>query len=317
MQLSRLGVLVHPTRELGRALGAIQDWAAGHGADLVQIDAGKFRDGVAPRGDAADCDLVVAVGGDGTVLAAIREGARADRPVLGVSCGSLGALATVSAAHVAEALDAVEADAWTARSLPALIVLPDGGEERTAVNDVAVVRQSAGQIAVHLSVDGELYGSYTGDGVLLATPVGSSAYTLAAGGPVLAAGADAMVVTPVAAHGGCLPPIVVGPGSTVRVDVEAGHTGARAELDGRPAELGAPAFEVTLRPAHADLVSLGGEEPQLRGLRRRGILLDSPRMVARAAREARAAEAAAAAAAARDGHARPAELAPSGGPSAG
>jgi NAD+ kinase len=102
-----------------------------------------------------------------------------------------------------------------------------------------------------------------------------------------------VVVTPLAAHGGCIPPLVAAAGSTVRVEVEPGHTGARTELDGRPAVLGADSFEVTLRPAHADLVSLGGEEPQLRGLRRRGILQDSPRMVARAAREALAAERAA------------------------
>ena len=293
MQLSRLGLVVHPTRDLDRALGAVRTWAAEHDADLVQIDAGKPRDGLAPWGEAADCDLIVAVGGDGTVLAAVRAGAGADRPVLGVSCGSLGALATVSAAHVGTALDAVEAGDWVARELPALIVVPDGMPEQTAVNDLVVVRDGSGQIAISLLVDGELYGRFTGDGVVLSTPVGSSAYTLAAGGPVLAAGADAVVVTPLAAHGGCIPPLVAAAGSTVRVEVEAGHTGARTELDGRPATLGADSFEVTLRPAHADLVSLGDEEPQLRGLRRRGILLDSPRMVARAASEARAAERAA------------------------
>jgi NAD+ kinase len=312
MQLSRLGLVVHPTRELDRAIGALRTWAVEHGADVVQIDAGKFREGVAPRGDATSCDVIVAVGGDGTVLAAVRAGAEAGRPVLGVSCGSLGALATVSAAHVGAALDAVEAGRWAARPLPALIVVPDGGSERTAVNDVVVVRESSGQIAVSLLVDGELYGSFTGDGVVLSTPVGSSAYTLAAGGPILAAGANAMVVTPLSAHGGCLPPLVAAAGSTVRVEVDAGHTGARTELDGRPAELGASAFDVTLRPGHADLVSLGDEEPQLRGLRRRGILLDSPRIVARAAREARAADAARAATAAQDG-AAPADLARSSG----
>ncbi len=293
MQLSRLGLVVHPTRDLDRALGAVRAWAAEHEADIVQIDAGKPREGLAPWGEAADCDLIVAVGGDGTVLAAVRAGAQADRPVLGVSCGSLGALATVSARNVGAALDAVQAGDWVARKLPALIVVPDGGAEQTAVNDLVVVRDGSGQIAVTLSVDGELYASFTGDGVVLSTPIGSSAYTLAAGGPILAAGATAVVVTPLAAHGGCIPPLVAAAGSTIRVEVEPGHTGARVELDGRPAVLGADAFEVTLRPAHADLVSLGDEEPQLHGLRRRGILLDSPRMVARAAREALAADRAA------------------------
>lgn len=294
MEISRLGLVVHPTRDLDRALGAVRAWTADRGVDVVQIDAGKPREGLAPWGEAADCDLVVAVGGDGTVLAAVRAGAQAGRPVLGVSCGSLGALATVSAGNVGPALDAVQAGDWVARMLPALIVVPDGAQEQTAVNDVVVVRNGSGQIAVSLSVDGERYAEFTGDGVLLSTPVGSSAYTLAAGGPILAAGVDAVVVTPLAAHGGCIPPLVAAAGSTVRVEVEAGHTGARAELDGRPAVLGADAFEVTLRPGHAELVSLGDEEPQLRGLRRRGILLDSPRMVARAAREALEAERAAA-----------------------
>ena len=74
--------------------------------------------------------------------------------------------------------------------------------KRTAVNDLVVVRQGAGQVIVAVRVDGELFIRFAGDGFVIGTPLGSSAYTLAAGGPMLAPGALGMVFTPLAPHGG-------------------------------------------------------------------------------------------------------------------
>lgn len=265
----RIAIVVHPQRDVRRAVAELRAWGEEHGAEV-----GEPADGAA---------LVVALGGDGTVLAALRAAAPGRLPVLGVACGSLGALTTVAADELSAALDAFAAGEWAAHRMPALAVGADG-EAATAINDLVVVRAGGGQIGVDVTVDGALYGRFAGDGVIVSTQVGSSAYALAAGGPVLAPGCDAWLITPLAPHGGCLPPVVLGAGSRARLAVQPGHGGARVEVDGQPSELPAATFDIELRTDAATLVRVGGEEEFLTGLRRRGILADSPRILARDAR---------------------------------
>ncbi len=284
-RLRQLGLVVHPRREIEKALAALQQWSDAHGVAVVQVPAaGQERD-VAEPGDAAACDLVVALGGDGTTLAALHAAAAVQKPVLGVACGSLGALTAVNADALTGALDRVDAGDWAPRRLPALEVSSAGTEPRWAVNDFVIVRQGAGQVSADVRVDGELFIRFAGDGLVVATALGSSAYTLAAGGPVLAPGGNGLVFTPLAPHGGCCPPLVAGPESRLEITLDPGHGGARIELDGQiqdRVESHEPrAFTVALRERHATLVALGGEEPMLTGLRRRGVLADSPRIVAR------------------------------------
>jgi NAD+ kinase len=178
--LTRLGLIVHPRRELNKALDTLQRWSDEHGVDVVQVPAAGQDRTVADPGDPADCDVIIALGGDGTTLAALRTGAAAGRPVMGVACGSLGALTAVTADDLGAALDRLAAGDWTPRPLPALAVESDGSETWMGVNDVVVVRQGAGQISADVHVDGELFIRFAGDGLVAATPLGSSAYTLAA-----------------------------------------------------------------------------------------------------------------------------------------
>ena len=282
--LRQLGLVVHPVREISRALNDIETWARAHNITVVQLQVPGPKRDVAPAGEAIHCDLIVAVGGDGTVLAAIRAGAAAGRPVLGVARGSLDALATVSSDELASALDRFQAGDWTPGTLPALSVAPPNAVAHLAFNDVVVVRATAGQVAVKVHVDGVLYGAFAGDGVIASTQLGSSAYALAAGGPLLLAGAQAYLVTPLAAHGGSVPPVVLGAQSRLRIEVDAGHVGARVELDGQTTDLGGLTLELELLADQATLVHFGDEEPYLSGLRRRRIVLDSPRMYSREAR---------------------------------
>jgi NAD+ kinase len=249
----------------------------------VPVD-GQDRE-VAPAGRAETCDLVIALGGDGTTLAALRAATEAGKPVLGVACGSLGALTAVTAAQLEPALDRVAAGQWRPRRLPGVAIAADVGELGVALNDLVVVRAGASQIAIAIRVDDELYVRFAGDGLVIATPLGSSAYTLAAGGPVVAPSAGTMVLTPIAPHGGCCPPLVVGSQTRVTVDVEPGHGGARIELDGQIRPLQPRRLDVSWRPDHATLVQLGDSEPFITGLRRRRILIDSPRVLARDERD--------------------------------
>jgi NAD+ kinase len=281
MKLERIGLVVHPTRDIAQALDNAREWARANGAQIVQIAVSGQERVVADMGEIEGCDLVLAVGGDGTTLHALRAAAEAGRPVIGVSCGSLGALTAVNAEDVFDALERVSAGAWVPRRLPGLQVAADGLPDRTAINDLVVVRAGASQVLVEILVDGQRYVRYAGDGLVVATPVGSSAYTLAAGGPMLAEASDGLALTPLAPHGGCCPPLVVGSGSELRVLVEPGYAGARLEFDGQVVEGPPPELRLTRREDYATLVGLQDGEPLLAGLRRRRILIDSPRVLAR------------------------------------
>jgi NAD+ kinase len=280
-RLRRIGLIVHPTRAIDGALAATRDWAASRGVEIFQPAVAGQERSVADPGDLGSCDLVLAVGGDGTTLAALHAAAPLDRPVLGVACGSLGALTAVTADELVDALERVATGDWTPRRLPGIAIDYDEGARRVAVNDVVAARRGAGQVIVAIHVDGELYVRFAGDGVIVATPLGSTAYTMAAGGPVLAPDSDGLVLTPVAPHGGCCPPLVTGPGSIVAVDVEPGFGGARMEIDGQTIDDEPRRLIVSRVADHATLIGLGDEPPLFARLRHRRILMDSPRVLAR------------------------------------
>ena len=279
--MQRLGLVVHPTREIDNALASLRAWAEKRGIAVVQIEAGNATRKVADPGEVDACDLVVAVGGDGTVLTALRAAAATETPVLGIACGSLGALSAVRANQVDEALDAFEQNTWSSRVLHALgIGTPEEPQAAWAINDFVLLRKE-GQLLADLTVDGELYARIAGDGVVVATPLGSSAYSMAAGGPVLVEDTLAFVVTPLVAHGGSAPPLVVRQGSKLTIEAHPGYSGFKTEIDGHLHELPGTTFHVTLEMVKLKLVVLEQPGRGLEALRRRGLITDSPRVLAR------------------------------------
>ena len=281
---ARVALVVHPTRPIDAAVDTLRRWAEQHDLGIVQLDTGVAARDVAARGVLEAADLAVALGGDGTVLAALRAAAEHDIPVLGVSCGSLGALTATSADELPAALDRVRAGDWSRRSVPALSIATSGGEH-WAFNDFVVIRHGPGQLVVELEVDGELYVRLAGDGLVVATALGSSAYTMAAGGPILAGGMEAIVCTPLAMHGGSAPPLVVPGDATVAVTVKPGFAGYEAEIDGHRQTLEGERFELRRHANKVTLVMFGAPDRGLTALRGRGLIADSPRVLARDARE--------------------------------
>jgi NAD+ kinase len=278
--LARVGLVVHPSRDIDGPLHTLRAWSDARGIDLVQIHVlGQVRR-IAELGVAADCDLIVAIGGDGTTLAAIRTAAAARRPVLGAACGSLGVLTAVPADRVADALDRVARGDWTVRSIPALDLAREGAPDLVAFNDVAIVRAGEGQVRVSAHLDGVLFARMAGDGCVVCTPAGSSAYTLAAGGPLLTPGVEAFVLTPLLAHGGCRPPLVMGLDAVLRLEATTGHGGARLEVDGQVVDTRVQPLRITYRPDVAAVVSFDDQDHLLTGLRERMIIMDSPRIIA-------------------------------------
>jgi NAD+ kinase len=249
----------------------LEKWATGNGLDLV-------------RDDPVAGDLVVALGGDGTVLAALRKAEPAAAPVLGVACGSVGVLAAVTADQLDGALARVMEGNWTARRLPALTIESAAGASAWAVNDFVAARRGPGQLVASVSVDDELYVRMAGDGLVVATPLGSSAYSMAAGGPLIAHGAPAFVCTPVAMHGGNAPPVIVAGDSRLRVQLYPGFAGYDVEIDGHNNPSPAVDYTITLTEDKVTLISIEGLSLGLSRLREKHLVTDSARILARDAR---------------------------------
>lgn len=277
-----IGLVVHPSRDVTGPREALLAWAGAHGEEVAALGASCEGHGGIPAGAADACSLIVAIGGDGTILGGARLAAEAPErpPVLGIAWGSLGMLAATRADDLATALDRHAAGDWIERGLDGLKVTDEDGASAIALNDVCVVRKGSGQVKADVHVDGALYVRAAGDGVVVSTPLGSSAYGMAAGGPILAPGTRALCVTPLSMHGGSAPPLVVPAASALRIEVSAGFHGRRLEVDGQPTDVEGHVLDLELEPGHVVLVSFGDDEGFLEGLRRRAIITDSPRVLA-------------------------------------
>jgi NAD+ kinase len=287
-QLRRVGLVIHPTRNVDVPLREIAAWAKEVGVEVGQVPFADEERRIADEVPPHECDVLLAIGGDGTTLSAIRSSAAAGVPVLGVACGSLGVLTVVAAADVGRALGRFAAGDWIERHLPALVVQPDGGDHVLAFNDIVAVRQGEGQVRISARVDNVLFARFAGDGCIVSTPIGSSAYTLAAGGALLPPTLDAFILTALPAHGGFRPPLVVEADSELEVEVDPGFGGARLEVDGQRRDLPAHLLKIALQPKAATAVGFDDQPSFLTQLRGRGVISDSPRILAEDARHTRA-----------------------------
>jgi NAD+ kinase len=190
----------------------------------------------------ADTDCLVVLGGDGTFLRAARALAVVDVPVLGVNSGRIGFLSKVEPDGLLKTLEELAAERYTFEHrmmLEASLIRGPGRENVpgtgsfAALNDAAIVRGAEARVLrLDVAIDTSHLASYIADGVVVATPTGSTAYSFSAGGPILDPIARNLVVTPIAAYLSSIRSIVVGPYHTVRVTVIEGPPGI-VSIDGR------------------------------------------------------------------------------------
>lgn len=177
-------------------------------------------------------DMVIATGGDGTMLRAVSLAHRADRPVLGFNLGTLGFLAEADPGHLTRTLDHLEQGDY--RLVPRMTVMAElNGLTDLGVNDVVVEKiDSQRLIELEVEVDSEPMLSYRADGLVISTPTGSTAYSFSAGGPLLDTRVDALVMTPVAPHSLFSRSLVLSPESEIRCRV-ARDRPVQVSVDGR------------------------------------------------------------------------------------
>jgi NAD+ kinase len=259
----RAVIIAHHERAEAAALALdAAKWLADHGFgvwmppdDAAALDLDDLADPRSP----GEADLAISLGGDGTMLRAMRlaDGQRA--PVLGVNLGKLGFLAEVDVPDLPGALSAIDDHQFTVEPRLAVDAVLEG-RKITAFNDIAVVRVPGdGSAVVAVRVGGQPFVSYSADAVVVATPTGSTAYSFSAGGPITSPAVEALLVTPAAPHSAYSRGVVLSVHDAVTLEMLPTSGRLAVEVDGEVAGYVGPGdcIELRARPSAAQVVRLG------------------------------------------------------------
>ena len=238
-------IVSRPARaEVAQTVPQLLAWLHAHGYEvIVDPETAKYANGqeqvLRSQMSSRPLDLVIVLGGDGTLLSAVRDTAATDAPLLGVNLGSLGFLTDVPLSSLFTMLEEVAQGRAPIeqRSLMQCDLLR--GEEvlgsYKAFNDVVVNKTALARLNNYdLFVDKSFVSSYRADGMIVATPTGSTAYSLSAGGPVVMPTVNAFVITPVAPHSLTHRPLVVPDSAVVEILLRSDEEVAYLSLDGQP-----------------------------------------------------------------------------------
>jgi NAD+ kinase len=243
--IKTVGIISRPRREdIARVVPPLVKWLQAHGAE-VACDSetsdcfGTLAVQTRKREELPGCtDLLIVLGGDGTLLSAARLASVRKVPILAVNLGGLGFLTTVSQDEIYSILDEIFSAKHrvSERVMLEAEIVRDGGVVRRqiALNDAVLNKAALARIMdLELHVDGEYVTTYKSDGLILSTPTGSTAYSLAAGGPIVYPTVEAFVVTPICPHTLTNRPLVIPDSATIEVDFKAGDDAVFLTLDGQ------------------------------------------------------------------------------------
>jgi NAD+ kinase len=252
----RVGVVGNPRyADLRAVLAALATEAPARGLELcTEPSLVPLWEGKMPLLDPEAVDTLLTFGGDGTLLRGARLLRGREIPILGVNLGRVGFLTTTTRQELPAALDALVGGRYALERRLALlaIIRGDGDElrsEQQALNDVAIHKSGVARVVrVRVWVDDEDLGPYSADGIVVASPTGSTAYSLSAGGPIVAPGVEAMIITPVCAHTLAVRPVVVPADTTIRIEQLApGANDLLVSYDGQLGTVLAPGDTVEVR----------------------------------------------------------------------
>ncbi len=244
---TNLGLVLHPTKTVDDSVQTIADWAGQQGVTVVarNIDRQRVKTAVPCVDDRVFVETVtgiVSLGGDGTMLGAMRLVWKRPVPVLGVNHGHLGFLIEISPDGLSDALAQLVRGSYSIEPYGMIRVSRTDETnaepvDEVAFNDVVLAGPVHGAVVtVDLSVGGAPYGYYRCDALVVSTPAGSTAYNYAAGGPLVSPLAAAMVITPVAPMSGISRALVLGVEDVVSLHVPHDSGGAQLRLDGNPGQ---------------------------------------------------------------------------------
>ncbi len=240
----------HDSRRADEVAVEVARWASERGVAVLE---GDCLEG------AARPDLVVVLGGDGTFLHAVRRLGEREVPILGVNLGFLGFLTEIAVAELTSALDALrEGRLAVDRRMTLkgeLIRRAGAAVPLRALNDVVVNKGSLARISdFEVTVDGRYLADYRGDGVIVSTPPGSTAYNHSAGGPIVSPDLSALVISPICPHAMSHRPIVLGGSSVVELTLRRKNGDVFATLDGQEAHPLEEGDVVSVRRGETDVL---------------------------------------------------------------
>ena len=192
---SKVGLIMNPDKpEAVRMAHMAESFFSDHGIAAFFLQE--------KSGDPEGMDLILTFGGDGTFLIGARHAMASDIPLMGINLGTVGFLTEEEPEHLSECLEAILKEEYLIEERFLLNVrIPGSGENFLALNDAVITRGGfARLIRVECRVNGEQFGIFTADGMIAATPTGSTGYSLSAGGPIVQPGMDCIILTPVCAH---------------------------------------------------------------------------------------------------------------------
>jgi NAD+ kinase len=235
--IRRIGFAYNPTIEATVELAArASGWCRVRGIDEWQAQAGDIE---ALRSELPMTDALVVLGGDGTFLRAARAVAEVDVPLLGINLGKVGFLSKAEASDLEPVLEHIAAGDFTLDERMAIEgrILRGGGlgaeERHIALNDIVIARGSLARVCrLDVSIDATHLATFIADGLVVASPTGSTGYSFSAGGPILDPASRNLVVTPIAAYLSAIRSVVVSPLQVVRCRVVDAHE-ALVSIDGR------------------------------------------------------------------------------------
>ena len=177
--------------------------------------------------------VMVCYGGDGTLLEGVHRLGGADIPVVGINGGHLGFLALAPRENIKEVFDGIASKNLNLEQRDMLCVEGLDNGQLYALNEVAVQRLGAAMISVEAVIDDNMVATYNGDGVIISTPTGSTAYSLSAGGPIVAPSCHSFLLTPLAPHNLTMRPIVMPDSSVVKLHIDTRGNDASISIDNR------------------------------------------------------------------------------------
>jgi NAD+ kinase len=259
-----VGMVLHPERDSAEAVDAVLGWATRRNIQVLGIDAEIKRLNCAAVSVSGTelgrrSDLVVSLGGDGTMLRAMRLADGHPAPVLGVNLGKVGFLAEVDVPDLPAALTSVDAKEFTVEPRLAVDAVI-GDQVVTAFNDIAVVRFPGRPTArVAVLAGGHPFVSYAADAIVVATPAGSTAYSFSAGGPIVSPSVEALLVTPAAPHSAYNRGLVLSVHDSLALELLPDSGELAMEVDGQVAAQLIPGDRIQLkpRPGAASVVRFG------------------------------------------------------------
>ncbi|MCX6639584.1 MAG: NAD(+)/NADH kinase [bacterium] len=244
------GIIANTTLErIWKVLPEFLQWLASKGTSIVVCE--DLRQGLKPMAVeflppdevAAVSDMVLSFGGDGTLLATAKKVGKFQTPILGVNLGGLGYLAEISVDSLYPRLEELLSGAYRVEDRMVLSCKIEGADpEYFALNDIVIDKGAYSRVVrLHMTIGGRYLNTYTGDGVIVATPTGSTAYSLSAGGPIVEPALQALIVNPISPHTLADRPIVIGDDKIIEAVIEGRNRALNLVVDGqveRTLELG-------------------------------------------------------------------------------